>query len=81
MLKYPLHLLLVILLMACKGNTKKKDRPDEELSIETSGNPIFEGWYADPEGVVFNDEYWVYPTYSDDYENQVFSMPFLPKIW
>ena len=36
----------------------------------TSGNPIFEGWYADPEGVVFGDRYWVYPTYSDRYEKQ-----------
>jgi hypothetical protein len=32
-----------------------------------SGNPVFEGWYADPEGVIFDDEYWIYPTYSDDY--------------
>ncbi|TWU27580.1 family 43 glycosylhydrolase [Bythopirellula polymerisocia] len=32
-----------------------------------SGNPVFEGWYADPEGAVFGDEYWIYRTYSDDY--------------
>ena len=38
----------------------------------TSGNPIFPGWYADPEGVVFGDHYWVYPTYSARYEEQVF---------
>ncbi|MGC3959934.1 MAG: glycoside hydrolase family 43 protein [Verrucomicrobiota bacterium] len=38
----------------------------------TSGNPIFPGWYADPEGVVFGDRYWVYPTYSARYEEQVF---------
>lgn len=41
-------------------------------SKKTSGNPIFEGWYADPEGTVFNKRYWVYPTYSDRYEQQVF---------
>ncbi|CAN0602521.1 unnamed protein product, partial [Ectocarpus sp. 12 AP-2014] len=34
-------------------------------------NPIFEGWYADPEGAVFNDTYWVYPTFSDDYDKQL----------
>jgi beta-xylosidase len=34
-----------------------------------SGNPIFEGWYADPEAVVYGDEYWVYPTYSDPPDN------------
>ncbi len=32
-----------------------------------SGNPIFEGWYADPEGTIYNNEYWVYPTLSDVY--------------
>lgn len=34
----------------------------------TSGNPIFPGWYADPEGTVFDDEYWIYPTLSLLYE-------------
>lgn len=37
-----------------------------------SGNPIFKGWYADPEAAIFNKEYWVYPTYSAPYEKQVF---------
>lgn len=37
-----------------------------------SGNPVFEGWYADPEGMIFDDEYWIYPTYSALYEEQVF---------
>lgn len=37
-----------------------------------SGNPIFPGWYADPEGVLFGKQYWVYPTYSAPYEQQVF---------
>ncbi|MEX2656983.1 MAG: hypothetical protein WD272_05665 [Balneolales bacterium] len=26
-----------------------------------------EGWYADPEGIIFNNEYWILPTYSDHY--------------
>ncbi|GAB6121064.1 hypothetical protein JCM30204_22130 [Dysgonomonas termitidis] len=39
---------------------------------KTSGNPIFEGWYADPEGIIFDDKYWVYPTYSAPYDEQVF---------
>lgn len=33
-----------------------------------SGNPVLPGWYADPEGIIFKDEYWIYPTYSDDYQ-------------
>ncbi len=35
-------------------------------------NPVFEGWYADPEGIIFEDQYWIYPTYSAPYEKQVF---------
>lgn len=46
---------------------------------QTSGNPVFEGWYADPEGVVFGDEFWIYPTFSDDYEKQVFFDAFSSK--
>lgn len=38
----------------------------------TSGNPIADGWYADPEGAVFNHQFWIYPTYSARYEDQVF---------
>lgn len=37
-----------------------------------SGNPIFPGWYADPEGVVFGREFWIYPTFSAPYNQQVF---------
>ena len=40
-------------------------------SAATSGNPVFDGWYADPEGAVFEGEYWIYPTYSQKYEDQL----------
>ena len=46
---------ILSLFVACSPkNTEKK----------TIGNPIFPGWYADPEGIVFGDEYWIYPTLS-----------------
>lgn len=35
-------------------------------------NPVIDGWYADPEGVIFGKQYWIYPTYSARYEQQVF---------
>ena len=35
-------------------------------------NPVIDGWYADPEGVIFDKKYWIYPTYSARYEKQVF---------
>lgn len=37
-----------------------------------AGNPVFEGWYADPEGIVFGNKYWIYPTTSAAYEKQVY---------
>lgn len=44
-----------------------------------SGNPIFQGWYADPEAVIFGKEYWIYPTFSARYEKQVFFDAFSSK--
>lgn len=50
-------------------------------STEThkSGNPILNGRYADPEGSVLANEYWIFPTYSDVYEKQVFFDAFSSK--
>lgn len=63
------HLLLglcVMLLMLSCANTKQNTKP------VMSGNPLFDGWYADPEVVIYGDKYWIYPTYSAEYEKQVF---------
>jgi beta-xylosidase len=35
-------------------------------------NPVFDGWYADPEAHVFDGRYWIYPTYSAPYDEQLF---------
>jgi len=51
----------------------------QKPSNARSGNPIFEGWYADPEVVVYGKEYWIYPTYSAPYEEQVFFDAFSSK--
>ncbi len=37
-----------------------------------TSNPAFAGWYADPEGTLFDNQYWIYPTYSVPYEKQLF---------
>ena len=42
------------------------------LQTPRSGNPILDGWYADPEVRVFNERYWIYPTYSAPYGQQLF---------
>ena len=54
-------------LMAACGQPKQQSE-----EVATSGNPVFEGWYADPEGIIYDDTYWIYPTWSDLYENQTF---------
>jgi beta-xylosidase len=50
---------------------KKAEKNNVKESI-TSGNPVFTGWYADPEMRIFNRQYWMYPTYSAPYNEQVF---------
>lgn len=39
---------------------------------QKAGNPVFKGWYADPEGIVYDKTYWIYPTYSAPFDSQVF---------
>ncbi|HMB90135.1 MAG TPA: glycoside hydrolase family 43 protein, partial [Rhodothermales bacterium] len=58
-------LLACVLLSACTSDSE----PAEPMR---AGNPVLEGWYADPEGIVFGDRYWIYPTYSAKYAEQVF---------
>lgn len=36
-----------------------------------AGNPVIDGWYADPEVVVFGDRYWIYPTFSAPFDEQL----------
>jgi beta-xylosidase len=65
--KAAFYSLLAVAFAACAHKTIPQKSSDQ-----TSGNPLFTGWYADPEGVVFNKQYWIYPTYSAKYNEQVF---------
>jgi hypothetical protein len=51
----------------------------QQTKREQSGNPIFKGWYADPEAIIFKKQYWVFPTYSAPYSKQVFFDAFSSK--
>lgn len=53
-------ILIVVALIFCGIHSKAQN------------NPVFPGWYADPEGVVFDGKYWIYPTYSAPYDKQVY---------
>ena len=55
-----LIILSTYLLVGCQQKSN-------EETTALVGNPVFPGWYADPEGTIFGNEYWIYPTYSDHY--------------
>ena len=64
---------LIVLFIASLyiGQINSQEKVQKQVSGQ-SGNPVFEGWYADPEGIIFDNKYWIYPTYSDVYEKQLF---------
>lgn len=64
-MKQILFFLLIIFCTKTIAQTIVSDNPK-------INNPIFKGWYADPEGIIFDKTYWVYPTLSAPYEKQVF---------
>jgi beta-xylosidase len=35
-------------------------------------NPVLKGWYADPEATVIGNKYWIFPTTSLPYDDQVY---------
>ncbi len=45
----------------------------------TAGNPVIDGWYADPEATILKNKYWIFPTYSAKYRSQVFLDAFSSK--
>ncbi|GAB4029597.1 glycoside hydrolase family 43 protein [Spirosoma jeollabukense] len=46
--------------------------PGLAQTAEKANNPVFPGWYADPEATIFGKKYWIYPTFSAPYKQQVF---------
>ena len=67
----------IILIVLCSYSCKNTNKQIE--SVKTSKNPIVDGWYADPEGIVFGNKYWIFPTFSAKYEDQVFLDAFSSK--
>lgn len=59
-------LILTTFLLACAI------APTSPPTTQRAGNPVIQGQYADPEVAVFGDRYWIYPTYSDVYDEQTF---------
>lgn len=68
----PLPITVVSILLLLSGQTSR-------AQDVRSGNPILTGWYADPEAHVFEGQYWIFPTYSAPYDEQVFLDAFSSK--
>lgn len=49
------------------------------IACSAQQNPVFPGNYADPEGIVYDNTYWIFPTYSAPYEQQIFFDAFSSK--
>lgn len=45
--------------------------PTAAAEEKKGNNPVFPGWYADPEGIVFDKTYWIFPTFSAPYDKQL----------
>lgn len=61
---------IAALLLLSSSNLEAQTNKSKKSSM--NGNPVFKGWYADPEGIIYGDTYWIYPTWSDLYEKQTF---------
>lgn len=66
---------LLPILMCTVTSCKKTEQ------ITMSGNPLFEGWYADPEAIIYDDTYWIILHTPTLMKNKFFLIAFLLKIW
>jgi Glycosyl hydrolases family 43/Domain of Unknown Function (DUF1080) len=48
------------------------DQGPPDYTTAEAGNPIFDGWYADPDVAVYDGTYWVFPTTSKAYAEQTY---------
>ena len=52
-------LLTAVIATSCQTSKKA------ENSAQRAANPVFPGWYADPEAIIYDKTYWIYPTSSN----------------
>ena len=65
----PAALLLACVLWAPLGRSHAQ-------SGATAGNPVVPGWDADPEIAILEGHYWIYATYSADFDKQTYMEAF-----
>lgn len=64
-------LLAIFVLLCTCAPPPSSDVSSSTTETKTSGNPLWEGWYADPEVAILDGQYWIFPTYSADFEEQL----------
>ncbi|MBS9462589.1 glycoside hydrolase family 43 protein [Flagellimonas sp. 389] len=67
---YRFFLLIIFLSISVKINAQQEVK---------TGNPILKEWYADPEIVIFDNTYWIFPTFSGIVKKQDFMDAFSSK--
>lgn len=65
-------LLVLFAITASAQSPEKKAAGSPAGALAKAGNPVVQGWYADPEAIIFGNKYWIFPTYSAPYNQQVF---------
>ncbi|WP_146399558.1 glycoside hydrolase family 43 protein [Planctomycetes bacterium CA13] len=70
-IKFIFPLFLSLLVPVSHLFTQQTALGDTTSEKATSGNPVVPGWYADPEGIIIGDEYWIFPTFSAAYDEQL----------
>lgn len=68
---HPRHFLPLLALLLLPQPATRAAEPATAKAPARSGNPIISGWYADPEATVFGKRYWIYPTFSAPYDEQL----------
>src|SRR4026207_2154181 len=75
-MRYRCTVVVAGILSLALGSTGDAQRPSPPVGSNRqswyAGNPVIPGWYADPEAHLFEGQYWIYPTYSAPYNQQVF---------
>lgn len=58
--------------LQANSNQPNSNQPDSQKKEIYSGNLIIPGWYADPDNHVFENQYWVFPSLSLEYDQQTY---------
>ena len=77
-MKKSLYMLLCAAALVSCGQPKQQQKAVAD--VVTSGNPIFEGWYADPEGIIYGDT-WFSRLGAMRMRSRLISTAFRPRIW